>query len=169
MGGGSGLQVIVVGAGIGGLSIALTCHRRGIACRVFEQSAVVGELGVGINMLPHAVRELRDLGLLGHLDAVGVRTYELFYLNRFGQEVWHELRGLDAGHEVPQLSIHRGHLQGVLLRAVQERLGSDAVRTGHRLVEVAQDGRRVIARFQDRSGAEVARVGGDVLVGADGI
>ena len=100
------VKALIVGAGIGGLTTALACHQRGIECEVYEQSSAVRELGVGINILPNAVGDLRDLGLLDRLDQVGVRTYELFYLNRFGQEVWHELRGIDAGHDIPQFSIH---------------------------------------------------------------
>ena len=115
--------ILVVGGGIGGLATALTLHRRGLECRVFEQSPEIRELGVGINTLPHAIGELASLGLLEQLDAVALRTYELIYMNRFGQEVWRELRGVDAGHPVPQFSIHRGALQGVLRDAVIERLG----------------------------------------------
>ncbi|MFZ0217871.1 MAG: FAD-dependent monooxygenase, partial [Candidatus Dormiibacterota bacterium] len=163
------MNVVVVGSGIGGLATALACHRRGIRCELFEQSSAVHELGVGINLLPHAVRELRELDLLDRLDEVGVRTYELFYLNRFGQQVWHELRGLDAGHDVPQLSIHRGHLQRVLYEAVLERLGSGAVHTGHRLARFEPLADGVDAVFEDRAGHQIARAGGDVLVGADGI
>jgi 2-polyprenyl-6-methoxyphenol hydroxylase-like FAD-dependent oxidoreductase len=119
------MTVLVIGGGIGGLATALMLHRRGCACRVFEQSPQIGELGVGINTLPHAIGELAELGLLERLDSVGLRTYELIYTNRFGQEIWCELRGLDAGHPVPQFSIHRGALQGVLRDAVIERLGAE--------------------------------------------
>ena len=160
---------MIVGAGIGGLATALSLHRRGIECAVYEQSAAVRELGVGINILPHAVRELRDLGLLDRLDQVGVRTYELFYFNRQGQEVWHELRGTDAGHDAPQFSIHRGHLQGVLYNAVRERLGEGAVHTGRHLARFEEREGRVVAVFEDRSGREVERSAGDLLIGADGI
>jgi 2-polyprenyl-6-methoxyphenol hydroxylase-like FAD-dependent oxidoreductase len=163
------MKALIVGAGIGGLAAALACHRRGMECEIYEQSGAVGELGVGINILPNAVRELRDLGLLNRLDLVGVRTYELFYLNRLGQEVWHEPRGMDAGHDVPQFSIHRGHLQSVLAGAVRERLGDDAVRTGRRLVRFEEQAGRVVAVFGDRSGREAGRSEGDVLIGADGI
>ena len=83
----------------------------------------IRELGVGINTLPHAIKELKELGLLERLDAVAIRTYELFYLNRFGQEIWREPRGLDAGYDVPQFSIHRGKLQGVIYQAARARLG----------------------------------------------
>ncbi len=161
--------VLVVGGGIGGLATALTLHRRGIECRVFEQSPQIRELGVGINTLPHAIAELDGLGLLERLDAVGLRTYELIYMNRFGQEIWRELRGLDAGYPVPQFSIHRGALQGVLRDAVVERLGPDAIVTGHRLAGFAQDNEHVTARFVDGGGSPLDAVEADVLVGADGI
>ena len=114
-------------------------------------------------------RELGRLGLLERLDAAAIRTYELFYLNRFGQEIWREPRGLDAGYEVPQFSIHRGRLQGVIRDAVIERLGADAVRTGCRLGAFRQDEGGVTAWFFDRLGSHVATTRGDVLVGADGI
>lgn len=157
-------SVLVVGGGIGGLATALTLHRRGIDCRVFEQSPQIRELGVGINTLPHAIGELAGLGLLGRLDAVGLRTYELIYMNRFGQEIWRELRGLDAGYQVPQFSIHRGALQGVLRDAVVERLGPDAIVTGHRLAGFDQNESGVTAHFADGTVVDA-----DVLVGADGI
>ena len=162
-------SVLVVGGGIGGLATALTLDRRGIECRVFEQSPEIRELGVGINTLPHAIGELAELGLLERLDAVGLRTYELIYMNRFGQEIWRELRGLDAGYQVPQFSIHRGALQGVLKDAVIERRGAEAIVTGHRLAGFDQDHEHVTARFVDASGAPLQTVVADVLVGADGI
>ena len=108
------MHIVIVGAGIGGLTLALMLKARRIPCEIFEASARIRELGVGINVLPHAIAELSELGLLEHLDAVGVRTRELIYANRFGQEIWREPRGLEAGYAVPQLSIHRGRLQGVL-------------------------------------------------------
>src|SRR5262249_22636574 len=124
------MKVIVVGGGIGGLTTALMLHARGLDCEGFEQSDVIRELGVGINRLPHAIKELAELGLLDRLDAVGLRTYELFYTNCFGQEIWRELRGTDAGYEVPQFSIHRGRLQAVIYQAVRARLGESRIHTG---------------------------------------
>jgi 5-methylphenazine-1-carboxylate 1-monooxygenase len=163
------MKVIIVGGGIGGLTTALMLHARGIDCEVFEQASEVRELGVGINTLPHAIKELAALGLLERLDAVAIRTYELFYTNRFGQEIWREPRGLDAGYDVPQFSIHRGRLQGVIHQAARERLGDARVHTGHRLGAFRQDESGVTAYFFDRSGAHRATARGDVLVGADGI
>ena len=162
------MKVLVVGGGIGGLATALSLHAQGIDCEVFEQSTEVRELGVGINTLPHAIKELAALGLLPALDAVGVRTYELIYMNRFGAPIWRELRGLDAGFDVPQFSIHRGKLQGVLHEAVLDRVGPEHLHAGHRLVGFTQDGRGVTATFAQRDGSR-STIRGDVLIGADGI
>jgi 5-methylphenazine-1-carboxylate 1-monooxygenase len=163
------MQVIIIGGGIGGLATALMLHARGIDCEIYEQSDAVRELGVGINTLPHAIRELAELGLLDRLDAVAVRTYELFYTNRFGQEIWREPRGTDAGYEYPQFSVHRGRLQGVIYDAVRSRLGGSRIHTGHRLGAFTQDDAGVTAYFFDRNGSHRATARGDVLVGADGI
>jgi 2-polyprenyl-6-methoxyphenol hydroxylase-like FAD-dependent oxidoreductase len=158
------MRVLIVGGGVGGLTLALSLHKRGIPCTVFEAAAQIRPLGVGINTLPHAIRELAALGLLPALDAVAVRTRELRYLNRFGQEIWVEPRGAWAGHDAPQFSIHRGHLHEVLWQAARERLGAGALVTGARLAGFTQDGDGVTATFAD---GRTAR--GDVLVGADGI
>src|SRR5215213_1497065 len=163
------MKAIIVGGGIGGLTTALMLRARGIDCKLFEQSDSIRELGVGINTLPHAIRELAGLGLLQALDDVAIRTHELFYLNRHGQEVWREARGVDAGHEVPQFSIHRGRLQSVIHCAVEERLGHGAIHTGSRLGAFTQDEGGVTAYFFDRTGCHTKTVRGDILVGADGI
>jgi 2-polyprenyl-6-methoxyphenol hydroxylase-like FAD-dependent oxidoreductase len=163
------MKAIIVGGGVGGLTTALMLHARGIDCEVYEQADAVRELGVGINTLPHAIKELAELGLLERLDAVGIRTFELFYTNRFGQEIWREPRGLDAGYDVPQFSIHRGRLQGVIYQAARARLGEGRIRTGHRLGAFSQDEAGVRAYFFDRNGAHRATARGDVLIGADGI
>jgi 5-methylphenazine-1-carboxylate 1-monooxygenase len=163
------MKVLIAGGGIGGLTTALMLHARGIDCEIFEQSDRIHELGVGINTLPHAIKELAALGLLPRLDEVGIRTYELFYTNRFGQEIWREPRGLDAGYDVPQFSIHRGRLQGVIHEAVRARLGDERIHTGHRLGAFHQDDAGVIAYFFDRAGCHRTTAHGDVLVGADGI
>ena len=108
------MKVIVIGGGIGGFATALSLHAVGIECEVFEQSRGIRELGVGMNMLPHAIKELAELGLLDALDRVAIRTYELIYANRFSQKIWRELRGLDAGYDYPQFSIHRQVARGTL-------------------------------------------------------
>jgi 2-polyprenyl-6-methoxyphenol hydroxylase-like FAD-dependent oxidoreductase len=164
------MQAIIVGGGIGGLALALMLHARGIAATVYEQSGEIREVGVGINTLPHAIKELADLGLLPALDAVAIRTRELIYMNRFGQTVWREPRGLHAGAPVPQFSIHRGRLQGVIRDAVVERLGPDALRTGRRLQGFVQDEGGVTAHLCDSRRGEAGETArGDILIAADGI
>lgn len=161
-------RVLIVGGGIGGLTLALMLHARGIPCQVFEAAPLVRPLGVGINTLPHSVRELAELGLLPRLDAIGVRTRHLTYANHLGQCIWSEPRGVHAGHDAPQFSVHRGRLQTVLWDAATERQGGAAPRAGHRLLGFGQDGAGVTARFQ-RPDGEVREERGTVLVGADGI
>jgi 2-polyprenyl-6-methoxyphenol hydroxylase-like FAD-dependent oxidoreductase len=163
------VKVIIAGAGIGGLTTALMLYARRIDCEVYEQAEDIRELGVGINTLPHSIRELSELGLLDRLDAVAVRTHELIYANRFGQEIWREPRGVDAGYAVPQFSIHRGRLQGVIYQAARARIGEANIHTGHRLGAFRQCEDGVYAYFFDRSGSHRATAHGDVLVGADGI
>ena len=161
------MRVVVAGGGIGGLALALALHERGIRATVHERAETVRELGVGINVLPHAVAHLVRWGLLPRLDAVGIRTRELIYRTADGRDILRQLRGIDAGHEAPQFSIHRGLLLGLLHGAACERLGEDAVLTGQTLTAHAQDADGVTARFDTAEGPSEVRA--DVLVGADGI
>jgi 5-methylphenazine-1-carboxylate 1-monooxygenase len=163
------VRALVNGGGVGGLAAALSLAERGIEVELFEQAAAIRELGVGINLLPHAVKELAELGLLERLDATGVRTRELIYCNRLGQRIWAEPRGLEAGYAWPQFSIHRGRLQGLLHRAARERLGDNRIHLGHRLVDFEQDAEGVTARFVGTAGAALPPWHGDLLIGADGI
>lgn len=164
------MKALVVGGGIGGLTTALCLHEIGVEARVFESVETIRPLGVGINLLPHAVRVLDQLGLLPRLTASAVTTADLAYFNKFGQLIWREPRGLAAGYAWPQLSIHRGRLQAILLDEVRRRLGPDSVRTGCHLAEFEDRGREVFARFVKRkSGATPVSETGDLLVGADGI
>ncbi len=161
------MKALIVGAGIGGLTTALFLHRAGIEVEIFERADAVRELGVGINMLPHAVGLLAELELMDALDANGIQTRELIYANRFGQIVWRELRGIEAGHAVPQFSIHRGRLLGLIHRAVIDRLGQDAIRTGCIVTNFEQNGGKVTASLS--GAAKVPQASGDLLIGADGI
>jgi len=159
------MKVLIVGGGIGGLSLALSLHAAGIDdVDVFEASPVVEELGVGINVLPHAVRELTELGLDDELAAAGLATGEFVMFNKHGQRIWAEPRGLAAGYRWPQYSIHRGRLLGILHRAFLRRVGGHRLHAARRIVCSSQDHRSVSAHFADGTAAE-----GDVLVGADGV
>jgi 2-polyprenyl-6-methoxyphenol hydroxylase-like FAD-dependent oxidoreductase len=164
-------RVAIVGGGIGGMALALSLHDAGFRdIDVYESAPSVKELGVGINVLPHATRELTELGLLDELYAVGIPTAELTYYSKRGQPIWSEPRGIVAGYRWPQFSIHRGQLLGVLHRAVLKRLGAEHVHYGHHLSCFGQDAGRVWADFVDRaSGERRSHVDADVLVGCDGI
>lgn len=162
------MTVLIAGAGIAGLTLALTCHQLGIPARVFERNTVIKPLGVGINLQPNCVRELFELGLAAELDKIGLRTTEVAYFSKYGKQIWAEPRGLQAGNSWPQYSIHRGHLQQLLLKTVLERLGPDAVVTDAALVSHVNGSDAVSAEFRSASGAFFS-VSGDVLIGADGI
>ncbi len=163
------MDVIVVGGGIGGLTLGLMLQRAGIACRVFEAAPEIRELGVGINLLPHATRMLSGLGLREALAAVAVETRENCFFNRHGQLIWKEACGLAAGYDWPQFSIHRADLHGVLLDAARRELGDDRVILGHQCAGFEQDEAGVTVRFTDPvSGAALDSVTGTVAIGCDG-
>jgi 5-methylphenazine-1-carboxylate 1-monooxygenase len=165
----SDMDVIVVGAGIGGLSLALSLHQAGIGVRVYEAVSEFAPLGAGINLQPSAVRELTELGLGEQLARIGIAPRELRLFNKFGQSISREPRGLLAGYRWPQYSIHRGRLQMLLLRCVQDRIGGENVRTGMRFAGFTQDRESVTARFRDLTSRTEISDRAAVLIGADGI
>ncbi|HEX2590534.1 MAG TPA: FAD-dependent monooxygenase, partial [Rhizomicrobium sp.] len=158
------MRVIVIGAGIGGLSAALSLHAAGIAVDVYEAVPELKPLGVGINLLPHAVRELTELGLADRIAANAIPTAQLRYANRFGQEIWSEPRGLAAGYRWPQYSIHRGALQMLLYAALRERIGDAHIHLDREVVRVEENG---TAHFTSRAGAPCTD-SADLIVAADG-
>ncbi|MFE2446887.1 FAD-dependent monooxygenase [Streptomyces sp. NPDC059426] len=171
------MSVLIAGAGIGGLAAALSLHAAGVGTAVVESAREIRPLGVGINLLPHAVRELIELGLGDELAAIGVATAENVYADRFGRQVFTEPRGMAQGYRWPQYSVHRGELQRLLLAAVRERLGADAVRTGTRVVGFDDAGEEagprerggVRVRLLDRATGTVEESAARALIGADGL
>lgn len=166
------MRVAIIGGGIGGMALALSLHAAGIEdVGVYEAAPAIRELGVGINLLPHAVRELTELGLLDALAAVGIPTAEFVYFSSRGQEIWREPLGVAAGYRWPQISIHRGELLGVLNRAVVDRLGAPCIHPGHQLARFGQSpSGGMWGEFVDRAtGTPLNRVEADLLVGCDGI
>jgi 2-polyprenyl-6-methoxyphenol hydroxylase-like FAD-dependent oxidoreductase len=157
--------VLIVGAGIGGLSAALSLHAAGIDVQVIESASSLRPLGVGINLQPHAIRELTELGLGASMAATGIETRELAHFDQHGNRIWGFTCGRHAGYHWPQYSVHRGELQMILLDAVRSRLGPDAVRTGAALSSFTQTASGVTANLRDG----VSTVKADVLVGADGL
>jgi 2-polyprenyl-6-methoxyphenol hydroxylase-like FAD-dependent oxidoreductase len=164
------MDVIIVGAGIGGLTLGLALERAGIACRIYEAAPEIRAVGVGINVLPHATRELSALGIEDALARVAVTTAESCFFNRFGQLIYREPLGRAAGYDWPQFSIHRGDLQAALLAAFVARAGADKVRAGWRCVGAEQDQAGVTAHFQHpETGAVLESQRGSVLIACDGI
>jgi len=163
--------VLIAGAGIGGLSVALTLHQIGVPCVVFESVADIKPLGVGINLQPNAVRELYELGFGSEsLDSIGIQTREWALVGLNGNEVYSEPRGLTAGYKWPQYSVHRGELQMLLYRAALERLGPTSIRTGLKVTGYRNhpDGKGVTALLQSRDGNR-SEFDGSLLIAADGL
>ena len=164
------MEILVVGGGIAGLAFALSLHARGLSCRVFEGVPRIRELGVGITLLPHAMREFGALGLEERLRTVAIENEESLFFNRHGQLIYREARGRHAGYPHPELGIHRGKLHRVLYDAACERLGAERIVLDHQCVGVAQDERAVRARFRAASsGRNQPDATGDIVVACDGV
>jgi len=164
------MDIAIVGGGIGGLTFALALHQRGLACRVYEAVPEVKELGVGITLLPHAMRELTALGLGESLARQGIENRESCFFNRFGQLIYSEPRGQAAGYPVPEVGIHRGRVHLTLWRAAVERLGAAHVLTDHQCSGLDQGDRQVTLHFRSTTtGATRASVTADVAIACDGV
>ena len=163
------MTILIAGGGIGGLTLALSLHQLGLPVQVFETVDTPRPLGVGINLLPHAVRELCELGLEEKLAAIAIPTKELAYFSRHGRQIWREPRGREAGYRWPQFSIHRGELQMLLLETFQRRAGPDAIRFNHHLADFTETDAGITARFSRRNAPGPHAAHGSVLIGADGI
>jgi len=163
-------DIIIVGSGIGGLTLGLALHAAGMPCRIFESAAEIRPVGVGINLLPHATRELAALGLEPSLASVAIETGDATFFNRFGQLIYQEPLGRAAGYEHPQFSVHRGDLQKVLLDAFVARAGRDRLNTNHHCIAVEQDQSGVSVHFSDGpGGTNRTTVRGRAAIACDGI
>lgn len=164
------MRAIIAGGGIGGLTAAMALHAEGIDVQVYESVVELAPLGVGINVLPHAMAHLQRLGLLDIVLPLGVQTEELCFFTKRGQLIWREPRGLAAGYPIPQLSVHRGHLHMALFAEARRRLGADVVRHAHAVRSFSQDeSGRVTVELIDRATDRIVTDSADVLVAADGI
>jgi 5-methylphenazine-1-carboxylate 1-monooxygenase len=163
-------KIAVVGGGIAGLSFALALYQQGLICDVYESVPEVKELGVGITLLPHAMRELASLGLQAELEAVGIENLESVFFNRFGQFIYKEPRGRHAGYAMPEVGIHRGKLHRILFDAAVKRLGANRVHTNYRCAGVTQDALGATVHFvQGTDGAHLSPVQADIVIACDGI
>ncbi|MCU0339465.1 MAG: flavin-dependent oxidoreductase [Spirosomaceae bacterium] len=164
------MKIVIIGAGIGGLTTALRLHQAGFEVKVFESVKTIKPLGVGINLLPHSVRVLTQLGLQEKIAQNAIETSDLVYFNKFGQQFWSEPRGRFAGYRWPQFSVHRGRLQLLLLEEMVARLGTHALVVNHHLAHFEQSKDEVRAYFIDKeTGEKIHEERADILIGADGI
>jgi salicylate hydroxylase len=157
------LRVAIIGAGIGGLSAALSLRAAGLEVEVYEQAAALGEVGAGIQISPNASRLLHRAGLADALARRGVRPVAVH------QRRWDDGRTLqraplgeavEAVFGAPYYHFHRADL----LAALAQAFPSDRIHLGHRLARFEDAGDRVAASFDNGR-----TVTADVLVGADGI
>ena len=163
------MKVAIIGGGICGLSLALNLHKRGIDARVYERAPEIKPLGVGITLLPHAMREFSALGLGEQLLAAGIENRESCFYNRFGQLIYREDRGKFAGYQYPEVGIHRGKLHVILYEAVKKTLGADAVVTDCEAVRVEQDDAGATVHFKSSGGAAREAVRADVVIDCEGV
>ncbi len=164
------INIAVVGGGIAGLGFALALKRKGLHCDVYESVPEIKELGVGITLLPHAMRELAALGVQRKLETIGIENLESVFFNRYGQFIYSEPRGRHAGYPLPELGIHRGKLHRILFEEALAQLGPQHIHTGHRCVGVEQDDSAATIRFIDpATGTERPSVRADIVVACDGI
>src|ERR1700694_5603364 len=164
------LKVIIAGGGIGGLVTAIALHAIGADIHIYEAARELKAAGVGINLMPHAVLVLRNLGLLDALEEQGIQTSEVVFYNCHGQQILTEPRGKRAGYDVPQYSIHRGEFHALLLRRATELLGEDRFHLCHALESFTDNGHDITAKFFNRyTNQALTSVTGDILIACDGI
>jgi 2-polyprenyl-6-methoxyphenol hydroxylase-like FAD-dependent oxidoreductase len=163
------MNIVIVGGGIAGLSLALGLHQRGIDCDVFESVAEVKEIGVGITLLPHAMRELAELGVQDALEAAGIENLESVFYTQHGQYVYREARGRHAGYALPEIGIHRGKLHRILFEAAVSRLGADKVHTGMRCLGFSQNPDGVEIEFSNLHTGTSVSINAQIAVACDGV
>src|SRR5216110_533093 len=157
------LRIAVIGAGIGGLTAALSLRQAGFEVDVYEQAPALTHIGGGINMGPNAARILIRLGLGPGLDREGVRPTGTH------QRRWDDGRTLQRAplnpqceqlYGAPHITIHRADL----LAVIASGFPAERIHLGHRLVGLLDRGDGIEAWFDN--GVQITA---DVLVGADGI
>jgi salicylate hydroxylase len=155
--------VVIIGAGVGGLTLALLLRQRGILAEVLEQSAELREVGAAVSLAANATRVLRHLGLGEALARVSTEPAALIHRDgRDGRRIavspgprWYEGR-----FGAPFSSLHRAVLQ----RLLAEALGPEHLHLGCRAESLQEHGQRI--RVRSSSGATFE---GSVVVGADGV
>src|SRR5919202_6961116 len=151
------MRVLVVGAGIGGLGVAIALHRAGHEPIVFERAGALEAVGAGIALSANAMEACEHLGVADELRRRGLVARRARIRNPGGR-VLAEIPYAERGWEM--VGVHRADLQQTLLGALPDGV----VRLGRACVGVERDGSRVAVRLEGGEAEE-----GDVLVGADGL
>ncbi len=159
-------KILVVGAGLGGLSAAACLLRAGHDVEVYEQAPALGEVGAGIQLSANAMHVMNHLGIGDAVSAVSVRPAGyVFRLHDSGETI--DSFPLATAHErlhgAPYNQIHRADLHTLLAGAVL-RLKPGAIRLGKSATGFDEDAGGVTLRFADGTSAA-----GELLVGADGV
>lgn len=154
------MQVLIIGAGIGGLTTAIALQQRGVDVQVFESASTFGEVGAGLWIAPNALQILDRLGLAEAINDLG-RPYEkgaaIVRLN--GTVLTATSAGRDvATYDFNTVAIHRARLHEILLRSVNQAT------SGKRFISFEPSDQGVIVNFEDGTSAR-----GDLLIGADGL
>ena len=151
-------DVLIVGGGIGGLTLALSLppgRHRLPRVRGRARDPAAGRRHQPAAACHARAERARPAGGAG--AGTPSRRATLAFYSRYGQFIYKEPRGRYAGYDWPQLSIHRADLHKVLLDAARERLGDDAVQLGHRCLRIDQDGTGVTIAFRRRRASSPAR------------
>ncbi len=160
------LRILVIGAGLGGLTAASCLRRAGFEVEIFEQAPVLGEVGAGIQLGPNAIRVLYQLGIAEALDRVAVRPQTLDVRDWQSGRIINTITLGDAYEQqygMPYYHVHRADLHALLVDAF-EAVAPNAIRLNSQCVGLHEQGGAVTVHFADGYSAT-----GDVVIGADGI